>query len=357
MTNGEDISGRAVVRVGSTGGRAERFEKLPIATTPGRVRKVGLWLGPDEGQPRLPEIRRGDRLLVSAEFQLTTDCKAAQSDCVQAPYTYKPYVTSQLLLTADPALTRPGERAVAITEPRREQLSHERHHHVIVYDHKPYVVRELPWEGKLYLSLVLSAHHPSARPNQILIVGQNDPGGVIVRDMATLSAVRLRGLTQSDAKQHERRRLENRSIPVVKGERRVVYTQPLEGLKKGEQLSIRSRVESSAQGLRGPARASVRVFLADSEADTGPGEHAKQVSASRADISRKNGTNRLPRESRGTSVKAGVLRITKDPEKTLFVNTLLETGDPLKVARPGDALKLLDGGFQRVARYKAELDG
>ena len=51
-----------------------------------------------------------------------------------------------------------------------------------------------------------------------------------------------------------------------------------------------------------------------------------------------------------------MLRVTKDM-RTMFINTVLETGDPRQVARSGDQLRILDGGFQRVTRYGPELDG
>lgn len=346
------------IKVASTGPKAERFAKLPIATTQGRVKKVAMWLGSDAGEPPLPELRQGDQLFVSAEFQLTTDCEAQQSDCVQQPYTYEPIVTSQLLLTSDPALTAPTTgRALALTKPRTEQISHARHHHVVVYDNLPYSIPAIPWAGPSFVSLVLSAHNPVARTGQILIVGQQEPGGQMLADMATLNVVRLRGATTADGTTLELSRAAVSSIPVVKGEKRVVYSQELKGLRKGEQLTVRVRLDTGGQNLRGPARASVRVYLADSPTDTGPGAQAKLVTASRGDISRKNGTNRLPKEVRGSSIKSGVLRVTKNVAPALYVNTVLETGDPKKLARPGDVLRILTGGTQRVIRFGAELDG
>ena len=346
------------VRVGTTGGKAERFATLPIATTPERVRKVGIFLGPDDGQPPLPDLSEGDRLLVSAEFQLTTDCEQAQSDCVKQPYRIEPLVVSQLLLSADPTATTPGGgRVLAITEPRTEKLTHAHHHHVVFYDYVPVPIPALPWSGKSYVCLVLSAHHAQAGRDNVLIAGQHEEGGKTKGDMATLSVVRLRGASPGDANREESKRRAVRSIPVVKGERRVVYTKKLEGLKQGEQLSVRVKLDASAEHLHGPARASLRVVLADRETDTVPGEHAKQVSVSRGEISRKNGTNRLPTEARGSSHKAGVLRIIKDAQGPLFVNTIIETGDPKQLARAGDELRFLDGGHLRIARYGPELDG
>lgn len=348
---------RPRVRVGATGAKAERFLKLPIASRTAQVRKVALWLGPEEGQPPLPDLQPGDRLQVSAELALTTDCEARRSDCVGEPYGYEPTVESQLLLSADPKATGPGPKTFAITRPRREQLSHARHHHVVVYDHIPYEVPALRWSGPSYICLVVSAGHPDARRNQVLIVGQNDPGGAIQADMSGLSLVRFRGASEANGTSVEVKKVGAPSVPVVKGATQVVYSQPLETLMRGEQLSVRVSLDTSAEKLRGPARASVRVFLADGPTETGPGEHAKQVTASRGDVSRKNGTNRLPGEPRGSSLKTGVLRMTKTAEKPLFLNTTVETGDPLKRAQPGDVLRILDGGTQRVVRFGAQLDG
>lgn len=355
--SGDAEKSRPRVRVGSTGGKAERFSTLPIATNPSRVRKVALWLGPDDGQPPLPDIAEGDQLSVSAEFQLTTDCHTPQSDCVMKPYDYDPEVHSQLLLTSDPALTGPVTgKALAITKLRSEKVSHAHHHHVLVYD-EPFKVPKLPWLGSTFVSLVLSASSPKAGPQQILIAGQNDPGGKVEGDMATLSVVRVRGSAGKVGSQEALKKLGARSLPVIKGETRVVYSQILKDLKKGEQLAVRVALESSAGHLKYPARASVRVILGDTRADTYPGDHAKAVTAARGDISRKNGTNRLPGEHSGRSLKSGVVRMTKDATKPLFVNTVIETGDPLQQAKDGDEMSLLDGGGQRTTRYEAELDG
>lgn len=45
------------------------------------------------------------------------------------------------------------------------------------------------------------------------------------------------------------------------------------------------------------------------------------------------------------------------PEVVASGLTVLETGDPKKLARPGDMLRILNGGTQRVIRFAADLDG
>jgi hypothetical protein len=348
----------AQVKVGATGGNAEAVDRLEIRRSHS-ARQVALSLGPAEGKPPLPDLRAGDEILVSAELELTTDCERQQSDCIGDPYAFQPEIESRILLAASATAVAPAAgQAVAITKLRREPLSHAHHHHVLVYDNAPYTIRatDISWSGPTYVNLVVSARNAQAGARNVVLVGQNDAGGVIGGDMAGLSVIRVRG-GPAPATRVLNDHLRTQSIPVVKGETRVLYSCPVPTLHKGNQLAIKGLVKTSTAHLSYPARTSLRVLLADRPIDSKPGSYAKQLVVT-PEVSRLNGTNRLSTErAGGTSTKVGVLRATKDATKPVFVNVVLETGDPLQKAKQGDVMKILDQGSVRVSVYAPELDG
>ena len=64
------------VRVGSTGNRPELVETIPIARNPDRPGQVVLTFGPEsKTDSPFPDLEPGDRLLVFAELEVTTDAE------------------------------------------------------------------------------------------------------------------------------------------------------------------------------------------------------------------------------------------------------------------------------------------
>jgi hypothetical protein len=95
----------------TTGKNSELKETIAITRHPGRDRRLVMRLAERHGRSftRLPKLRPGDRLRVTAEVEVTTDCETANPACVGSPYGYAPIVTATLLLTGDRGRRRPTE--------------------------------------------------------------------------------------------------------------------------------------------------------------------------------------------------------------------------------------------------------
>jgi hypothetical protein len=317
-------------------------------------------LGPTgRGPSRLPDVAPGDRLRVMAEAQVTTDCEQRSPACVGDEYTYAPVVQARLLLASSKRAAEPKERGKLIKELRPRSLSHRQHHRVIVFTEAELLVRErdLPGlGGRPHVNLSLDAHHRQARRGHKLLIGDIEPDGSVGQDKGRLCVVRLRGaLPPLDPVKTLSRRV--RQLPIVKGKRWVVYSLPLPGLTKGEQLAVSAKLTTSTARLDYWARVSARLVLADRRGEKDVGERARKVSTFRGAITERNGFNCRPGDEGCTTWKVGVLRITESAGKRLFVNLVADCGAPFGGQERGDAMEVLDDGFIEVVRYPPELRG
>jgi hypothetical protein len=310
------------------------------------------------GASRIPDVVPGDRLRVMAEAEVTTDCKHPNPACVGNPYTYAPVVQARLLLAGSRRTAEAG-RTKLIEELRPRSLSHKQHHRVIVFADAELLVgeRDLPGRGgRPHVNLSLDAHHRQARQGHRLLIGENEPDGSVGPDKGRLCVVRLRGaLPRLDPVKTTSR--EAKQLPIVKGEARVVYSLPLPGLTKGEQLAVRAKLTTSTTDLDYWARVSARLVLADRRTDTDVGERARKVSTFRGAVTERNGFNCRPGDERCTTWKVGVLRMTECAGKRLFVNLVADCGAPFGGQSRGDTMLVLDDGFIEVVRYPPGLRG
>jgi hypothetical protein len=355
----------AKVAVASTGKNAQKRLKRPIAgSQPPPWAAMTL---PGDGPPppphaRLPDLRPGDRILVSAELEVTTDCQQPPG-CAGTPYGYDPEVAFGLVLAASKTAATPDPAiAIPLAPPQVRAVTHERHHDVFVVDNAAFTVppNGLPWSGPSFVNATFAAWHPQAQQGQVLIIGQNSPSGRPKGDMCGLSVARLRPgtLTQPTALRTERRHAP--TIPVITSnpQKRVVYSKRLDNLKRREQLRIRAQVKTRSAHLGYKVRTTVDVFLSEGQTSTDPGNEAKRVCPDDdPQITRGNGKNTLPTDNPLSSSKVGVKRIVKDARVPLYVNVMVTTGDPDRRAGPGDALNIVPGGFLAVTRYPPGLAG
>jgi hypothetical protein len=350
------------VAVASTGKDAQGFLKLKIAASKPQPRVAMTLPGGGPAHARVPDLRPGDRLLVSAELELTTDCPRQQSDCAEKPYGFDPQAEVALLLADADNVANPGSgRAIALGPPRRRAITHERHHDVFVFDNVAYTVPRngLPWSGAAFLNATLAAWHRRAQPDQVLIVGQNNPRGRPSGDMCGISVARLRPgtMAQPTALRTQQRQITSLAVVTGNPQKAIVYSQRLDDLETGEQLRVRAGLKTSTAHLGYKVRTTVEVFLSTDPTAIDPGNEAKRVCPDGPQISRGNGKNTLPTDSPMSSAKTGVKRIVKDARVPLYVNVMLTNGDPEHNAGPGDALEIVSGGFLAVTRYPAALAG
>lgn len=353
------------VRVASTLDRGEELvDRIPIGTAQGQKRVVALSIGRSRDEDSVvPELRSGDLLEVSAEIEVTVDLTRKQAaenargggKPAGIPYDYTPEISAQLLVASSPTATIADREAVALGKPKLKKVDHELHHEVFVFDglkdsaSLTIPSSGLPWTGQSYINLVLSASHPEAKSGHIVIVGQNNFDGSTGIKMASIAAVRSRPGGGLSGKLSSTSSLIRTSMPIQSRESRVVYSIPLENLKANEQLRVSGHVDARPS-MSYPGRLRNEVFLADKPGDADPDgkSHAASISSGKGKVTRGNGFNCKP----GVTTrfrKAGVLRITEDATKTLYLNLACSAGDPKKLGL-ADSLTLLPSGGLTVER-------
>lgn len=328
---GAEAAASASIEIGSTENKPELIETVPITTAPGAARQVALSLGPDsDTQSPLPDIAGGDGLEVFAELELTTDAPDANHPgLIGNAYHYAPNVEATLLLAADASVTEAGPRAIALAQPWRQAISHERHHGVVTFGGGAVAIPAggLPWGEGTRINLVVDASHPEASDGDVLLVGQNEKTPVVVQDMAGIRVVRFRPANAAKPAPQRQTSCLCSSIPVSKA-RTVVLSQELAGLVGGERLLFKARLVTDASGLAKPARISTRLFIGDSPAQDEPGGAAQSAISWKGNLSKFTGFNCLPAEGPIATEKYGVARVRQAPSGPLYVNLVAVSAAP-----------------------------
>jgi hypothetical protein len=370
------------VLVATTGDNSERVATLDIGTTPGANKEVVMSLTPD----KLPRLKRGDRLNVSSELMVTTDCLAEGPGCSRDPVTsevgspyddYDPIVESQLTL----APSGDAVDGLPISDLKRrtclQQRPNREHHCVLVFrdgaldvpDEAPPAL-PCPRDG-CYVNLVVSVHHPDAQSGQKLIIGEDEPDGTIVQDKGRINAVRLRPIVRGPEPVGEVRTF-LQDEPMVgelvvgtsqQRQRTVVFSQQLSALKKDEQLSVDAEMETDISHLGYNARISSQLILASSRGATRTGALVERVAELGGHLTEMNGFNCTQATTPCLTEKVGVGRLIADAVNEsgsrvpLFVN-LVAVNNVIGggVAQPGDEIKIT-GGSLEVVRYPATRRG
>jgi hypothetical protein len=352
------------VKVGSTGNRPELRDRIPITKQRGRQPRVVMSFGPaTQTDAPLPDLRPGDQLLVFAELEVTTDAKDRNHPGrIGNPYGYSPKVEASLLLAANDSETEEKpNRAIALSAPWREEVSHVRHHGVVVFPKGQYKVPRrggLPWPGDSHINLVLSASHPRASRGDLLLVGENELTPVVDQDMAGIRVVRLRpGRQPPQAPERDNNCLVS-GVPVAK-QQTLVFARRLDNLRQGEQLLVKARLTTDASSLGYAARISSRIFLADDPSQVDPGGGvAGAVASWNGHVSKSTGFNCLPNEGPRDTLKFGVLRMLADAGQPLYLNLVAVSADPFGGAGAGDRLPIVRSrSFLEVTRFPPERDG
>ena len=353
------------VHAATTGNNSERVSTIPIARHPGQKPKVVMSLSPR----RLPALRRGARLRVSAEVLVTTTCVVPSPRCIGRPYRYTPTVDAKLLLASGGHRT--GGRRTALIGGRRsvscQQRRPNRNHHcvLVLRGTRTITPRRLPCRPRrCRLNLVVDAHDGDARPGNVLVIGADRPNGSIVQDSGRLNAVVVpKGPHPRPVHRHTRHP-RHRSIPVSpKGPRgkRVVYSVRMPRLDKGDVLVIEARQRTAIARLQYNTYLGSEVILAGSPRATHASRLAKRAAALRGRITEATGFNctqgpsayRTPCLTR----KEGLLEMVHDAvdrrgdPKPLYVNLVCHPAPKLVQARPGDRVRVRPSGHLEVTRF------
>ena len=322
---------------------------------------------------RLPRLRRGDRLRVSAEVQVTTTCVVPGPRCIGRPYRFTPTVDAKLLLA--PGRRRTGGRGTAQIGRRQSVSCHQprpnRNHHCVLVPKGTRRIarpRRLPCSPRdCHLNLVVNAQDGDARPGNVLVIGADRPDGSIDQDFGRLSALVAPKRPRPRPVHRDTRHRRHRSIPVStsgSARRRVVYAVRMPRLKKGDVLRVKARQRTAIAQLPYNAYVGSEVILAGRPGATRPSRAAKRAApaALRGRITESNGFNctqgpsayRTPCLTR----KAGLLEIVRDAvdrrgrPKPLFVNLVSHVSPKLVQAQAGDRARVRSSGQLEVTRFR-----
>jgi hypothetical protein len=358
---------RGSVRFATTGDNSEMRTTVPIARRKWSKRRVVMSLGPGA----LPTFHRNDVLRTSAEVQITTTCVVPGPRCIGRSYGYSPREDARIVL-ANRREASGGSHAKVIAEThsvRCHQKRPQRNHHcVLVFPPKPTKIQHphhLPCRpGNCHLNLVLEADHRPAHKGQVIVVGADTPSGGVRQDKGRLNAITLHGQVPP-AKRYRTAKRHSRSIPIApsgKDGRRVIYSQRIAHLHKGDVIEASARHLVTISSVPYPSFVSTDVILTHGPHAVSPTGIATKAVSARGSLTEANGFNcthgpsqyRSPCRTR----KAGAARITHTiaghgHSIPLFLNVVCAAAPKLTQARPDDRIRVLPKGDLVVRRYRA----
>jgi len=320
------------------------------------------------GPAKLPRLRRGDVLKLSAEVQVTTTCVDASARCIGRQYGFTPAVAARLVLAAHSRATGgPGVQALSGPQTVRchQPRPNRNHHCVLVFRNvarRLGATRRLPCRlSRCHVNLVLDAHNRAARAGDVLIIGADRPDGSVQQDMGRLNAVVIpREIDPHAHLLHATRRIHD-SLPEGaerSGGWQVVYSLKLAGLERGDVIAAAARAVTGIGPLHYSAFVSSQLIVAGGRASTHPFRRDVNLKAL---VTEANGFNctQGPSAYRSPCVtrKAGVARIRRHPvdrrgrPRPLYLNLIMRSFPKLARAAPGDAAAVLRGGFLAATVY------
>jgi hypothetical protein len=338
------------VDAATTGANSELRRTVPITHTPGAAPRVALSMGPG----KLSGLRRGDRLELSSEVQVTVDCDRPSPRCAGRPYDYDPQVTVTLELARRKSANAPS-RVVARRRLRcRQRLPNRQHHCPVVFDRTTRVGDDFPCPlDRCYANVVVAASSPHARGDQRMIIGANKPNGRIVQDKGRLNAIRIaRGVSARRLRTSDLRRRSLRLRP----RRKVVLSQKVEGLERGDVLAVAAALRSDVRRLGYNALVGGQLIVARGPNATAPSRLVRRSVWLQGLVSPINGTNCTPAQSPCTTRKVAAVKLRRDAlggsgaPAPLFVNLVIRTKQKRVGREHGARLRLLRGKLE-VRRY------
>jgi hypothetical protein len=352
------------VEVATTGDKSELLETLPITKQPSKSARVVMSMTPNQ----LPSLQTGDQLEVSAEVEVTTDCRAPTSECVREPYEFNPKVGARLVLAASPDTASGLEIAPRQEIVCRQKIPDRQHHCVMVLTPAPLQVDlgALPCgTANCHINLVMDTfHRRGSVKRNVLLVGANNRNGRIVQDKGRVNAVRTRPGTPpvvpppppvGTSEVGNADRLTTGLTVDPPGEA-VVYSQQLDALRDGDQLAVQAGVTTDVTFLAHNVNVSSKIVLADDPFSTIPGVEGGDVARHDGEITENNGFNCTHKTTPCATVKRGVAEIRRDATIPLYVNVVVNIG---RIGgEPGaSVLPITEAGGLTVTRYPAEQKG
>jgi len=355
------------VLVATTGNHSESRTTVPVTHRANAKERVVMSMGPHT----LPDLASGDRLVVSAELQVTVDCFRPDPACVGRPYRLNPRVGSRLVLARRPGITG-GPQARSISGRRvitchAKPLSQRQHHCVLVFRHASLSVRHrkaLPCDpGSCFVNFVLDAHSRSAGRGDRLIVGANKPNGRVLQDKGRINAIRLRPGHQHGPSILKTSKRRHASVPLDQ-KPTVVLSRRLRHLKQNTQLSVLARMRADVSHLPYSARVTTHLILARTPHATATTRWVAHLASPHGELAETNGSNCTGRQTPCPYTKVGVLRMLHDATNRagngipLYVN-LYAVSNPKRAGqrRARTRLRVVPDARMKIARYRPALRG
>ena len=306
------------------------------------------------GPGKLSGLRRGDRLELLSEVQITVDCDKPSARCAGRPYDYDPRVVVTLELAPR---SSPEARSRVLARTRltcRQRLPNRQHHCPVAFDETVRAADTLPCPlDRCYANVVVSASNPRASGDQRMIIGANKPNGRIVQDKSRLSAIRLApGISAERLRTETLRRRSQRLRP----RRKAVLSQRVDGLGRGDVLAVTAALRSDVRHLGYNALVGAQLIVGRGPHATRPSRLVRRAVWVRGEISPLNGTNCTPAQSPCTTRKAGAVKVRRDlrlesgAPAPLFVNLIVRTKQK-RVEREHGARLRFRGGRLEVRSY------
>jgi hypothetical protein len=341
------MRGEANIDARTTGDNSELIKSIPIEKNAGNA-KTALKLDPDE----MPDLLPGDRLRVSSELLVTTDCLFDSPRCVGKPYKFNPTIDTFLVLDS-------GQDEIELKSDRRRCLQEEdeRQHHcqiAFVGVSADQAANQLNCEiNNCSLKVKVRAFAPEADGGERVVIGSNQPNGSIEQDKARLNAIRIRPpavVPEPFASGPVR----NDFAPVL--EKVVLYSQKLNALKQGEVIEAAVDARATTAHLGYPALLGTQIILAEKANDKRPSGLVKRLASTSGEITEISGTNCTPKQSPCPITRTGLVEMRRDARAggqvvPLYVNVIARSKAKRADADRGDKVKLKDFRGLRVWRY------
>jgi hypothetical protein len=359
---------RGSVRLATTGDNAELRERVPIARRKWAKKRVVMSVGPGG----LPRLHRGDVIRTSAEVQISNTCIVFDAvRCIGKRYSYSPREDARIVL-ANRRFATGGSEARTIRQTRsmrcRQRRPHRNHHCVLVFPPEPTKIRHphrLPCRpNRCFVNLVLEADYPRAEDGEIILVGADTPDGDVRQDKGRLNAIVLQGRVPPP-KHYRTEKRRSRSIPIAptgRAGRRVIFSQRINHLKKGDVLEMSADHVVSIASLPYPSFVGTHVILTHGPQAVTPAGVARTAVGAHGDLTEANGFNcthgasayRTPCRTR----KAGAVRIRHTVARNgrfipLYLNVVSAGKAKRATPQPHHRMRVLARGALRVRRFRA----
>lgn len=363
---------QSTVRTGTTGNDSELVKTIPIGRRVGDKRRVVMSLQPGN----LGELRDGDRLEATAEVEVSVCLKpnalhGSDRPCIGRTYGYDPAVSAELVL-ADGGQATGGAGTVPLGSEKltcNQSQPNRNHHCVLVIDDGLARIEDasrLPCNSQTcHINLVLSAGDRNARAGDRLVVGADSGGKAVNGDKGRVNFARFRPQGSGGEQPLVSTARLRRALPIAgegaKVREQAVYSVALEDLRLGEQLVIDGRLVTGIGAHSYNAFQTTGIVLSESRGSASREGWPERVGDLNGQIAEANGFNCTQGDSAHESPcaarKVGVLEITRDAPKTLYVNLvagLAAQADFDDRHKDRDVAQVFDDGFLRVYRYPAD---